>query len=68
MEAKANAILVKVYAAAFHGLETAEIPTARVAQLTAAVIDVSRSRNDAHNVDWFFAAFLGDNKEVDPMA
>ena len=51
VEAKAKAILVKVYAVAFYGVEAAEIPAARVAQLTVAVIDVFRSRNDNHNVD-----------------
>lgn len=67
-EAKAKAIVVKVYAVAFYGIEAAEITIAKVAQLTAAVIDVFRTRNDTHNVDWFFFAFLGDNKEMDPNA
>ena len=68
VEAQAKAILAKVYAAAFYGVEAAEVPAAKVAQLTLAVIDVFRSRSVNRNVDWFFAAFLGDNKEIDPMA
>ena len=67
VEAKAKAIATKTFAAAFYGIEAAEIATAKVAQLTAAVIDVFRSRNDFHNVDWFFAAFFEDKKDLDPI-
>ena len=47
-EAKAKAIVVKVYAIALYGIEAAGITTSKVAQLTAAAIDVFRSRNDTH--------------------
>ena len=56
--AKANAIAAKIYAAAFYGIEAADIPIAKVKHITAAVIDVFRFRNDIHNADWFFTAFL----------
>ena len=62
VEAKAKAILAKVYAAAFYGIEAAEAPVAKIATLIAAIIDVFRSRNDNHNVDWFFFVFFGDKK------
>ena len=68
VEAKAKAILSKVYAAAFYGIEAAEGPAADGASLTAAIIDVFWSRNDNRHVGWFFSAFLGDKKEIDPMA
>ena len=67
VEAKAKAIATKTFAAAFYGIEAAEIATAKVAQPTAAVIDVFRSRNNFHNVDWFFAAFFEDKKDLDPI-
>ena len=44
VEAKAKAILAKA-------VEAAEVSVARIAALTAAVIDVFRYRNDTHNVD-----------------
>ena len=58
VEAKAKTVVVEVYVVAFYGVEAVEITTAKVVQLIAAVIDVFRSRNDARNVDWFFAASL----------
>ena len=54
VEAKAKAILAKVYAPAFYGIEAAEVPVAKIASLIAAIIDVLRSRNDNHTVDSFF--------------
>ena len=39
-EAKAKAILSKIYAGAFYGVEAAGATLAKVASLTAAVIDV----------------------------
>ena len=47
-EAKAKAIFVKVLAVVLYGIEAAGITIAKVAQLTAAVIEVFRSRNDTH--------------------
>lgn len=48
VEANAKAVLVKVYAVAFYGIDAAEIRTSRIAQFTAAVVDVFRSKTDAH--------------------
>ena len=59
VEAKAKAIATKTFAAAFYGIE--------VAQLTAAIIYVFRSKNDPHKVDWFFASFFEDKKDLDPI-
>ena len=68
VEAKAKAIAAKTYASAFYGIEAASIAIAKINQLTAAAIDVFRSRNDKHNVDWFFSAFFEDQKDLDPIA
>ena len=43
VEAKVKAIQAKIYAAAMYGIEAAEVPPAKVATLTAAVIDAFRS-------------------------
>ena len=61
VEAKVKAIMAKIYAAAFYGIDAVGIPVAKIATFTAAVIDVSRSR-------WFFAAFIGDHSEIDLVA
>ena len=66
VEAKAKAILTKTYAVAFYGIGAAEIATDKVNHLAAVVMDVSRSRDDMHNSDWFFSSFLGDQKDLDP--
>ena len=66
IKAKAKAIVAKVYAVAFYGIEAAKVATSKVNQLTAAVIDVFRSRNDSHNTDWFFTAFFEDSSDLDP--
>ena len=58
-EAKIKAIVLKVYVVVFYGIEAVEITIDTVAQLTAAMIGVFRSRSDTHNVDWFFVVFLG---------
>ena len=39
-----KAIAIKVYAAAFYGIEAVEVATAKVAQSTTAVIEVFRSK------------------------
>ena len=55
VEAKAGIILAKVYAAVLYGVEAAQVKPAKVAKLTAVVIDAFRSNNDNHNTDRFFA-------------
>ena len=66
-EMKARAIITKVYAGALYGVEAAEATGHRINQLTAAVIDVFRSRNDHHSVDWFFSSFLNEHADLDPI-
>ena len=48
-EAKAKVILSKVYAGAMYGVEAAGASPMKVANLTAAVIDVFKNRNNNHN-------------------
>ena len=67
VEAKANIIIAKTYAAALYGVEAAKVTPAKVAKLTAAVIDVFKSRNNNHNVDRFFATMGSEEKDLDPM-
>ena len=65
-EAKSHATIGKVYVGALYGVDAASVGTATLNKLAAAVIDVFRSRNNYHNVDWFFATFLKDQKDLDP--
>ena len=58
--AKLAAIRTKIYAAAMYGVEAAEIAPAKIASMTAAVIDVFKSRNDNHNADRFFTTIATD--------
>jgi len=64
--AKVRAITAKIYAAAFYGIEASGIPDRDIAQMSAAVIDVFRSKNDMHNADWFYASDFDDDKDIDP--
>ena len=66
-KAKLAAIRVKVYAAAMYGVEAAEIAPAKMANMSVAVIDVFKSRNDNHNADRFFTTIAVDKDEIDPM-
>ena len=68
VEAKAKAIQAKVHAGAMYGIEAVEVPPAKVAKLTAAVIDAFRSRNNNHNADRFFATLTDARNELDPVA
>jgi len=67
IDAKCMAIKAKIYAAAMYGVEAAEVSPQKVAKLTAAVINVFRSRNNNHNVDRFFTTLTPDKQELDPM-
>ena len=63
---KAKVILNKVYAGMLYGIEGSDITENMTAKISAAVIDVYRSRNDIHDADWFYtAASNGTAKELD---
>ena len=49
--AKARAIITKIYAVALYGIEASSITTAELNTMTAAVINVFRTRNDSHHAD-----------------
>ena len=49
-----------------YGVEAAEIAPATMANMSAAVIDVFKSRNDNHNTDRFFTIIAFDKDEIDP--
>ena len=66
-EAKANVILSKSYAGALRGVEAAGASPTKVASLTAAVIDVFKSRNNNHNANQFFSAMTGSKNDLDPV-
>ena len=66
-EAKAHAIAAKIYSGALYGVEAAALGTAALVSLSTAVIDVFRSRNNIYRVDWFYATFFKDKKDLDPF-
>ena len=66
-EAKAKVILSKIYAGAFYGVEAAGASPAKVASLTAAVIDVFKSRNNNHNANQFFSTITGSKSDLYPV-
>ena len=68
LEGKARAVHAKVFAAALYGIEAAHLPIAKIAKLSIKIIDIFRSRNDDHNVDFFFSSMATDKCELDPMA
>ena len=51
----------------FYGIEAAQISPAKLAKLSAAVIDTFRSRNNCHNVDRFYATTKA-KQDLDPCA
>ena len=65
-EAKTRAIISKVYAGAMYGVEAAGASPVKVASLTAAVIDVFKSRNNNHNANQFFSTITGSKNDLDP--
>ena len=56
VKAKVQAILGGIYVVALYGSEAAQITPAKFANISAAVIDTSRSRNGNHNADRFSAS------------
>ena len=66
VDTKARAIAAKVYAGAFYGVEAAQVTPAKLAKMSAAVIDVFRSRNNSHNADRFFATLTSAKNDLDP--
>ncbi len=65
---KIKAVMVKVFAGLFYGVEGNDLTSRQVAMLAAAVLDVFRSRNDIHDADWFYVT-LNDNtnRDLDPV-
>ena len=66
-EAKVRAIICKIYASAMYGVEVAVASPAKVASLTAVVIDVFKSRNNVHNANQFFTTITGNSNDLDPQ-
>ena len=67
-EAKARAILSKVYAGAMYGVEAASASPQTIGNLTAALRDVFKNKNNNHNANQFFAAITESKNDLDPMA
>ena len=66
-EDKVKAILTKVYAGIWYGIEGSDITETMMARISAAVIDVFRSKNDMHDADWFYTMTSnGTISELDP--
>ena len=66
-QAKIRAINGKVYAGALYGVEVATIVPAKLARLSAAVIDAFRVRSDNHHADRFYTTLTKAKDEVDPV-
>ena len=66
--AKARAIIYKIYAGAFYGIEASSITTAELNTLVAAVINVFCAKNDTHRADWFFTTSATNNQDLDPYS
>ena len=66
-QAKIRAINGKIYAGALYGVEAAKIAPAKLARLSAAVIDAFMARNDNHNADRFYTTLTKAKDEVDPV-
>jgi len=66
-QAKIRVINGKVYAGALYGVEAARIVPAKLARLSAAIIDAFRVKNDNHNADRFFTTITKAKDELDPV-
>ena len=64
--AKARAIISKIYAGAFYGIEASSISTGELNTLVASVINVFRTKNDSHHADWVFSTNTANNQDLDP--
>jgi len=67
-EAKVRVIHSKIYAGALYGVEAPGATPAKVASLTAAVVDVFKSRNNNHNANQFFSTIVASKSDFDPAA
>ena len=67
VEAKVRIINAKIFAAAFYGIEAAEVAPAKIAKLAAAIIDTFRDRNNSHNANKFFTVMSKDKDDMDPV-
>ena len=68
VDMKARIIATKIYAGALYGVETATITPARIAKLSAAVVDTFRSKNNSYNADRFYATLTKADNDLDPTA
>ena len=66
-QAKIRVINGKVYAGALYGVEAARIVPAKMARLSAAIIDAFRVRSDNHNADRFYTTITKAKDELDPV-
>ena len=67
-ETKVRVIATKVYAGALYGVEATQLAPARIARLSAAVIDTFRPRNNSHNASRFFTTLTPAKNDLDPAA
>ena len=65
-EAKARIILSKIFVGAMHGVGAASAPPQKVASLTAAVIDVFKSKNSDHIANQIFSTITASKNDLDP--
>ena len=66
-KAKIRAILTRVFAGAFYGVEAARITPAKLAKFGADIIDTFKQRNNNHNVDRFYATTTKAKDDLDPV-
>ena len=67
-EAKAKVIFAKVYVGAMYGIEAAITTPKKIGSLTAAVIDVFKSKNNNHTANQFFSTINESRSDLDPAA
>jgi len=67
-ETKIKAIATKIYAGALYGIEATQLGPAKIAKLSAAVIDTFKSRNNSHNANRFYATLTPAKNDLDPAA
>ena len=67
-DSKIRVIATKVYAGALYGVEATQLAPAKIARLSAAVIDTFRSRNNSHNANRFYTTLTPTKTDLDPCA
>ena len=63
---KATAIRVKVHSGTFYWIEGSDMTDKQVASLSTAIIDVFKTRNNRHDVDWFCTT-CSKGRDLDPQ-